>query len=701
MSKKSSKQIYNEYVIGRHPYSFIYYKYFDFDILKRVKPIGRGGKNHGETYNNVIIMVDTETSKEKPNTVCKNYVVAWTISIRAYHHNIVTLYGTKPSEVVAAMGSIICSMRGDKTIFFIQNLSYDWVFLRLFFMAAWGTPAHQLNTKPHYPVYVEFSNGIILRDSLILSQRSLEKWAVDMNVEHQKAVGYWDYDKIRDQNGRFNPFEKTYIEHDTLAGVECIDATMIALNKYIYSLPLTATGIPREAVRKLGQQNRAHEFFARTVPDYDFQLILEDVFHGGYTHNNRHYIERIVEGDIKAYDFASSYPYCMLAYKYPMEKFAKFDDCTIDFILDNADDYAYVFKLVIVKPRLKNDFIAMPALQKSKAKKVVNSVDDNGRILCAEYVEIWLNEVDLEVINSQYDYDFAVCVNVYYAYKNYLPKWFTDYVYECFVAKCKLKGGDKVLYSIAKSKLNALYGMTVQKCVKPVIDEVYETGDFQLNNEQDPREMYDKYKSSRRSVLLYQWGVWVTSYAFRNLFTLGSCVDSDNGGVWLYSDTDSCYAINWNTEKIEAYNASCKQRLLERGYGAVLHNNREYWLGVAELDGSYCEFVSVGAKRYACRDINGTLKITVAGVPKAGVNCLNNDIRNFRSGMIFDGETTGKKQHTYFFENEIYIDEKGNERGDSIDLSPASYLLDSVQYFDWEKIFQEEIEVINYDEKVL
>lgn len=236
----------------------------------------------------------------------------------------------------------------------------------------------------------------------------------------------------------------------------------------------------------------------------------------------------------------------------------------------------------------------------------------------------------------------------------------------------------------------------MQRPVKLVIEENYMTGDYKIADEQNEREIYQQYVDSPRSVLPYQWGVWVTSLAYANLFTIGSCA-----GIWIYSDTDSCYGMNWNTEGLKAYNESCKQRLRERGYGAVIHNGREYWLGICELDGQYKEFVSVGAKRYAVRMLNDILKITVAGVPKSGVLCLKNDIRNFRKGLIFDGETTGKMQHTYFYEDDIYIDRNGNERGDSIDLSPTTYVLDSVSSPDWEKIFEEEIEIQVYDDKVL
>lgn len=697
MSSYNIRNARRNWLIRHNSYAFIHYKFFDYSKLEKVCYIRRNGKSKGESYNDVIIMADTETSKEIPNTVCKNYVVAWTISVRSYDMNIVTLYGSRPSEMVEAIEKMVCAMPGEKTIIYIHNLAYDWVFLRKFFMAAWGTPEHQLNTKPHYPIFITFANGITFRDSYILAQRGLEKWAKDLDVDHKKASGFWDYDKVRHQGERFTPHEKTYIEHDTLAGVECIQKTMDILGKRIHSIPYTATGIPREAVQKLAAENGFRDEFLKIVPEYWIYKILEKVFHGGYTHNNRHMTETIIDGLTTAYDFASSYPYVMLAFKFPMEKFRELKKIvTPEWILRNAEDWAYMFRLVMVKPRLKDDMIPMPALQKSKAEKLINCVEDNGRVLCAEYMELWTNETDLEVIMQQYELESVACVDVLYSHKDYLPRWFTDYVYQCFVDKTMLKGGDPVAYSLAKSKLNSLYGMCVQRCIKLIIEELYQSGDYQIAEDQDEETLYEAYKNNRKSVLPYQWGVWVTSYAFRNLFRMGSCA-----GTWIYSDTDSCYGQNWNEEGIAAYNEDCKRRLRERGYGAVQHNNREYWLGICEKDGEYQEFISVGAKRYACRDLNGKLKITVAGVPKSGVNCLNGDLHNFHAGFIFDGKTTGKKQHTYFYEDDIYTDLHGNERGDSIDLSPADYLLDSVRNSDWMKFFYENIEVQVYDEKDL
>ena len=81
---------------------------------------------------------------------------------------------------------------------------------------------------------------------------------------------------------------------------------------------------------------------------------------------------------------------------------------------------------------------------------------------------------------------------------------------------------------------------------------------------------------------------------------------------------------------------------------------------------------------------------------KTGVKCLQNDINRFTSGLIFDGETTGKKTH-FYLHNEIYTDEKGNITSDSIDLQPCDYLLKAESDIDWEKIFYEEVSIVNYE----
>lgn len=753
MSKKyiSIEELYEikrNYIKKCQPYCMRYWSEYDYSILTNtILSRKKAGRGDNSTYNDIIIMCDTETSKKCVNTTYyedkvikdKNgndfvikvekynpvecHVVAWTISLRAFNMNLCTLYGNTPDEFCQCLNTIQDSLKGDETFFYWHNMPYDYVYIRKYMFKYFGHPNRQLNVKPHYPIYLKWDNGITFKDSLILSQRKLEKWADDLNVEHKKAVEIWideegnkhkkwDYDKIRNQSEIFSRHELDYIEHDTLAGVECIDATMQALHKRIYSMPYTATGIPREECRKIGKKNGARQTFLSMVLSYEQYIMSERVYHGGYTHANRYIIDRLILNVI-CRDFSSSYPYTMLSEKFPMEKFAEFHDCSLDDILSMSDDYAFMFKLTLVHPRLKDAHNPMPVLQFSKCVEKINPINDNGRILEADYIEIYVDEVDASIIKEQYSWDKHICTEVIYASKDYLPRWFTDYVYKLYSDKCTLKDGDPVLYSIAKAKLNSLYGMCVQKCLKENMVENFVTGEYEVEpykdkdgNEITPEEAYQKYVDNNNSVLLYQWGIYITSFAMKNLFELSKCCIDENGiNHFCYSDTDSIYSTYWNEEKLDEYNSEVVRKLKDNNYTPVEYNGKTFTPGLAEFDGIYSEFKVLGAKRYCCRYADdkrnkekdrGKLKITVAGVPKNGVKCLNDDINNFTSGFIFKGTETGKLTHHYIFNDEI-VNDNGISRGDCVDLTPCDYLLSSIDVVDIDDIFTEEIEVQVYD----
>lgn len=719
-------------------YKRCFWDHFPYDILDKIMYIQKPSKDDKSTFNDCIIMADTETSKKPKGE--HNHICAWSICIRAYDQNIVTLWGRKPSEFIECLKLLQEHFRGTHTIIYFHNMGYDYTFLRRYLTEAFGIPVKQLNIKPYLPIYIEYENGIILRDSLILSGCSLEKWTSELNVDHQKAVGKWDYKKIRDQKCLFSPDEMLYIENDVVGGVECIDKLKAALGKKIYNMPWTMTGIVRESLYHAGVEHNAHKEFLKVAPTFDQLMKLRKVYHGGFTHGNRHYygyVIRTKDGwkQVEAYDFASSYPYCLLSEKYPAEAFKPEDNLSIDEILDSAEEYAYMFKLILVKPELISDKLPMPTISLSKCERVINPVVDNGRIIQADYIEIYSNEIDLQLYHETYRYSKALscCVEVEYAKKDYLPRWITDYVYHLFKEKSMLKSSkaDKIYYNLAKSRLNSIYGLFVQFPAKEdIVEEYFYTEDKDLyhitdesKDEEFMRQKYEKFLQNRKSILPYFTGVWCTSYAMKNLFRLASCIDFRNGGEWLYSDTDSIYCTGMDQEKLAAYNEHIKKILIARGYPAVTipGDDHEYWLGIAEHDpeeDEYDEFCFVGAKRYVGRcKKDGKLHTTVAGVPKLGhgkedndqfmdnkgnvligAKCLNDDIDNFKTGFIFKGILTGKKTHKYFLVPEAYIDEWGNETGDSIDLSPCDYKLKAAEDPDWDPFAPEEIEVQMYDD---
>ena len=735
--------------IERHwQYKMLRWDEFDYSILSNVIYKKKTGKGKNGTYNDCIMMADTETSKPHDYKELdefgnpdphENHICAWSISIRFFHMNIVTLYGSRPSEFCMMLKNIRTWLKGDEIYLYFHNLSYDHMFLRQFLYEEFGAPTKSLVTKPYYPVSLRFNNGLVIKDSLILAGCKLEKWAKDLDVEHKKAVGSWDYDKVRDQDwiSTITDEEKKYIECDTLAGVECIDALLGTLGKSIYSCPCTATSIIREEVRNRAKKNHGHDWFLRMAPSYELYCKLTRLYHGGYTHANRYMIDDLIsstdpEEYVRGFDFASSYPFCLISQKYPCTAFTKFSkDVTPEFILENSGKHAFIFTISFINIRLKDDLEPMPALQTSKCTHTINLFTDNGRVISAGYCTLEMCEQDLITIDQMYDWDIAECKDVWTAGKDYLPRWFTDYVFELFEAKCLLKSAipfDPVAYALSKGRINGVYGLTITANVRKELLEVLKAGKYPINEEGDmawfeagqyrtdftkkEKDEYKKFINRKTSVLPYCIGVYCTAYAQKHLFELGSCVRryyrADGTGKlaavprWYYSDTDSAYSDDWDYNKLMQYNQKCKEQLRANGYGSVIIGDKEYWLGIAEHkpdEDTYCEFKVLGSKRYAGRHAHdNSLMITVSGVPKKeGALTLKDDLNNFTKDHIFKGTETGKLSHYYIFKP-IHIDVWGNEVGDSIDLKPCDYHLDMVDK--WEYIETEDIYMPVFDEDV-
>ena len=678
-----------------HPYALIYWKDYDFENFRHI--ICKKKTNGRVTYPDVIIMADTETSRKREGEDC--HVVAWSIAFRAFSRNICTLYGQRPRELAEMFEKLTEYIAADEIQIFWHNLSYDWVYVRKFMFERFGFPADQLNTKPLYPLYIKFENGIIFKDSLILAQRSLERWADDLQVDHRKAVGCWDYEKTRNQSDELTPDELLYIENDVLAGVECIDTTLQQIHKNIGCIPYTATGIVRGECRDISKSNRGRDWFLRIQnEEYEIQKMLERCFHGGFTHNNRYYTDEVTNGICE--DFSSSYPFEMVTRPFPGERFWRMSEGLIDpkVILKNKEEYAFIFRMSCTDVDLLDLRDPMPSLLYSSKVRSLNAVVDNGRILKADYIECEMNEQDLELFIQQYTFNNSSLIieECYASKKEYLPKWLTDYVFERYNLKCRLKHTDPVLYQIEKAKLNSIFGMSAQKPCRAELIEDYVTGLYNIEDDYDEEAQYKKWREGRSSFLPYSIGVWVTAYAMADLFELGRCVASD--GAWLYSDTDSVYATAFDEKKLERFNQRRRQMLIDRGYGPITVDGEVFTLGEATTDGIYDQFKALHSKCYITHNEKKGLKITVAGVPKKGVEALEGDIDRFKIGFIFPGTISGKLQHEHHFIDKIYIDQDGNETGDSISLSPCDYMIKPQDDFSVEDVTGEEVIIQKYDE---
>ena len=223
--------------------------------------------------------------------------------------------------------------------------------------------------------------------------------------------------------------------------------------------------------------------------------------------------------------------------------------------------------------------------------------------------------------------------------------------------KTKLKHGDPIMYAIAKALLNATYGMSVMNIAKQSIR--FNGGSYT----EETKPLSDLLKKNRkRAFSFYAWGVWISAWARFELHRMIQLT----GSQFVYCDTDSVKYIG--DVDFSGYNAEQKEKCIRNGaYADDTHGNR-YYLGMLDLDGQYAKFKTMGAKKYAYVEQDGSLHVTIAGVnKKEGAKELasHGGLDAMRSGFIFIdsggndavyndenyGEWTDGKHHLYITKN--------------------------------------------------
>lgn len=174
-----------------------------------------------------------------------------------------------------------------------------------------------------------------------------------------------------------------------------------------------------------------------------------------------------------------------------------------------------------------------------------------------------------------------------------------------------------------------------------------------------------KYNNSNSRFMFFPWGVWVTAFSRKSLFTaIFEC-----GSDYIYSDTDSVKIKNADKHKdyFEQYNKHItKQLQTALDYHGLSYDlikpktktGKEKPLGVWELDGEYSRFETLGAKRYLVEYADtGEIQLTVSGLNKK--ICVPYLLNKYGKDKIFDAFTnhlyippgeTGKMTHTYIDE---------------------------------------------------
>lgn len=537
---------------------------------------------------------------------------------------------------------------------FVHNLGFEMHYLDNLF--EWEKIFCRVPHKPITAIFKDYKN-IEFRCTYMLTRLSLASWGKSLGVK--KMVGDLDYIKIRTPLTPLTDKEMGYCEQDCRV-VKAGIAQYLKTYKYINEIPSTQTGTVRRELKKRLCNDKdymrlMHKLVPRNVEEY---YRYQSVFAGGYTHANYHYagdvISSEVYGPIKHLDFASSYPAVMISEKYVCSQYFYYGKTLPDWKTFDYKAYIMLLRFEDLECDAFNTYIQASKCCGSQIRY------DNGRILSASFVDVWCSELDWVIIRNTYRFKRMEVIECWAAYKDYLPPVFTNYILELYHDKCALKGvkGQEEFYSKQKEKLNALYGCCATQPLQA--DVTYDQkeavwGFKSLGKDQvqkrfdDLRRWYDK-----RYFVHYAWGCQVANYARYNLWQLIQHCDQD----LLYCDTDSIfymgdYDFTWYNEQItNKIRRACEEQGLDFEKTQPCDpKGKKRPLGIlTEEDGTITEFKTLGAKKYCERWAeDNKLHLTVSGINKEAVECLQDDINNFDNGFEFDkdADSVHKQMLTY------------------------------------------------------
>lgn len=686
----------------------------DIDFIKTNKKI---------EYGNVSCVLDTEVSsfydKEGNKSAC---LYAFTFGFNGK-----SILGRTYEDMLYLFNEVSKRYNLDKNkriIFYVHNLGYDFQFIRKWFL--WE---QVFSLSQREPIKALTDIGIEFRCSYALSGYSLESVGKNLvKYKVEKLKGDLDYSLIRNPLTPLTDKEVGYILNDGLVVMAYIQE-LIETHGNITKLPLTKTGFVRKYVmNQCLYESKSHKKLSTKYFRYhtlmkglgikstNEYLQLKQGFSGGFTHANAIYSNQEVF-NVHSYDFTSSYPAVMVTEQYPMSSGELITIHSKEELEKNLSIYCCLFEVTF--NGLESITSIDHPISYSKCIKSNNVTVDNGRIIDAEMIKLVITEQDFFIYKKFYKWESMSIKNFRRYRKGYLPKDFILAILKLYKDKTELKDveGFEREYMSGKENLNACYGMSVTDICRDEIIYNKDTDTWETEKA-DLVKCLDKYNNQRNRFLCYQWGVWVTAYARKNLFSGIYELKND----YIYSDTDSVKFTNLerHLSYFEEYNKNMEKKLVRvlNHYNIPVEyampktkEGKTKILGVWDYEGKMIRFKTLGAKRYLYEHINkrgeNELVLTVSGVNKNNAipyllhtyKTYDNIFKNFTDGLYIPAtyqelkETksgTGKNTHTYIDEERegIIKDYLGNyyeyHEKSCIFMNPCDYSLSlSRQYLDY------------------
>lgn len=523
-----------------------------------------------------------------------------------------------------------------RLICYCHNFSYEfqWICKRLKWISVFASEERK-------PLKALSEYGIEFRCSYMLSGLGLEKTGENLlKYKVKKMVGDLDYSLMRHSKTPMTDKEIGYVWNDALVVMAFIQEEIERNKNNISLIPLTKTGY----VRRLCKENCLYPLghTKANVPHYyAYQKLISNLkmtspqmyaqtkraFHGGFTHTNS-LASGVTQYDVTSFDFTSSYPYVLVAERYPMTQPKLVDVKSSDDFRRYIQLYCCVFDVTFVG--IKARYLIDNPISLSKCYERDTVETDNGRVYQAKKISLTLTDVDYKVIRKFYTWEKMYIANMRVAMRQYLPTPFVKTILDLYEKKTTLKGveGEEETYQKSKEMVNSMYGCTVTDIIQP--ENTFDEEGWKCEAKDVAKEL-DRYNNNKSRFLFYWWGVFCTAYAQSNLYEgiyeFGNAKDPELGSDYLYSDTDSVKVINAerHMDFIESYN---KTVLLKLEKALTYHKlplslmkpktikGVEKPLGVWDFDGHYKRAKFLRAKCYLVEYDDGHRSLTVSGLNK-------------------------------------------------------------------------------------
>lgn len=526
-----------------------------------------------------------------------------------------------------------------RLIIYVHNLGYEFQFMRKWIK--WHTlkDGNQaiFSLKERRPIYALSEAGFEFRCSYILSNYSLLYLGSKMLFKYkvEKLVGDLDYTKPRNFLTPLTEQEIAYCVNDVRVVMSYIQEQIEQYGN-IARIPLTNTGRVRQFTRDYVNGSYTSNLVERkkiSCHYYDIMTALQitsqkeydmckGAFAGGFTHANGFKVGEDIY-NVGSADLTSSYPAVMVMDYYPMSRAKYVSTLTNDEFLDLASEKCCIFLLTLYDVVQKFDYESYISVSRC-VEISENHVENNGRVVSADYLSIPCTEIDFEIIAKVYDlnkYNWKVS-SIYYYERGYLPRDLIKAILIQYGKKTKLKGvdGKEVEYNNGKNMQNSMYGMIVTDIVRDEI--IYNIAGWDKDRASAVDNLVD-YNHSFNRFLFYPWGIYVTAHARHNVWE----AIFEFGEDYVYCDTDSVKGENFDKhlDFFKQYNDNITSKLCRMcahyqipwdEVAPKTIKGKEKPIGFWDIEKPYKQFKTLGAKRYLYEYENGEFNMTVAGVNK-------------------------------------------------------------------------------------